>query len=170
MAKAFDTVRHDYMTSVYKFFGIGDNFIKMLNTISSGRTACIIKEDGETTPAFRLGSGFPQGNPPSPNQFNMGEQILILKIELDPRIKKIRNSPVEPILLAPLNNHNIAPIPVPVPAPDAAPAPIYENNVGRQYGSKENFRNTEKVEAFADDNNILSKLDRECLSANKRNT
>jgi hypothetical protein len=97
----------------------------------------------------------------------MGEQILILKIELDPRIKKIRNAPVDPILFAPLNNINIAPVPVPAPPPEAAPALMYGNNVGHQYGSKENFRNTEKVEAFADDNNILSKLDREGLSAIK---
>jgi hypothetical protein len=31
MAKAFDTVRHDYMNHVYKFFGVGENFINMLN-------------------------------------------------------------------------------------------------------------------------------------------
>jgi hypothetical protein len=76
MAKAFDAVRH-FMEKVYSFFGIGDNFIKMLNVISTGRTACIIKDDGTVTAPFKLGSGFPQGNPPSPNQFNMGIQIFI---------------------------------------------------------------------------------------------
>jgi hypothetical protein len=29
MAKAFDTVRHDFMNHVYRFFGIGPNFIKI---------------------------------------------------------------------------------------------------------------------------------------------
>jgi hypothetical protein len=91
MAKAFDTVRHDYMDKVYKFFGFGDNLIKMLNVISTGRTAHFIKEDGRTSPPISLGTGFPQGNAPSPNQFNIGEQILIFKIELDSNIRGIMN-------------------------------------------------------------------------------
>jgi hypothetical protein len=32
MAKAFDTVRHDFMNKVYKFYGIGPNMTKFLNT------------------------------------------------------------------------------------------------------------------------------------------
>jgi hypothetical protein len=101
MAKAFDTVRHDYMSHVYKFFGFGNNLINMLNVISTGRTAVIIKDDGSTSPPIRLGTGFPQGNSPSPNQFNIGEQILIFKIELDPRIKSIRNGPLDRPLAMP---------------------------------------------------------------------
>jgi hypothetical protein len=79
MAKAFDTVRHSFAKQCYKFFGIGDYMIKMLETVS-------------------LGTGFPQGSPPSPNQFNIQEQILIFKIELDPRIKRIN------FVTNPLNN------------------------------------------------------------------
>jgi exonuclease III len=95
MAKAFDTVRHDYMLHVYKFFGFGDNIIKMLNTISTGRTAVILTDEGEPTLPFALGTGFPQGNSPSPNQFNIGEQILIFKCEFDTRLKKIRDPLIE---------------------------------------------------------------------------
>jgi hypothetical protein len=80
MAKAFDTVRHDYMDLVYKFFGIGNNMINMIKTVSTGRTASIILEDGSLSQPIKLGTGFPQGNPPSPNQFNFGAQILIFRI------------------------------------------------------------------------------------------
>jgi hypothetical protein len=89
MAKAFYTVHHDYIQYVYKFFGFGDNLISMLNTISTGRTAAILTDDGIPTAPFNLRTGFPQGNAPSPNQFNIGEQILIFKFEFDPRIKGI---------------------------------------------------------------------------------
>jgi hypothetical protein len=54
MAKAFDTVRHDFMNKVYDFYGIGPNMNKILNTVSTGRTACILKEDGSTTTHFQL--------------------------------------------------------------------------------------------------------------------
>jgi exonuclease III len=104
MAKAFDTVRHDYMTLVYKFFGLGNNMIKMLNTISTGRTAYILSDEGEPTQPFILGTGFPQGNAPSPNQFNIGEQIFILKCEFDPNMIAIKGNtalnfrPLPPLL------------------------------------------------------------------------
>jgi Reverse transcriptase (RNA-dependent DNA polymerase) len=70
MAKAFDTVRHDFMTHVYRFFGFGEHFINMIETISTGRTACIMLDDGSVSKKFKLGTGFPQGNSPSPRQFN----------------------------------------------------------------------------------------------------
>jgi hypothetical protein len=98
MAKAFDTVRHDYIQHVYRFFGFGENLISMLNTISTGRTAAILTDDGTPTAPFDLRTGFPQGNAPSPNQFNIGEQILIFKFEFDPRIKAIREGCIERIL------------------------------------------------------------------------
>jgi hypothetical protein len=49
MAKAFDTVRHDFMNLVYKFFGLGDWIIKALNTISTGRSAVILLDNGDIT-------------------------------------------------------------------------------------------------------------------------
>jgi hypothetical protein len=121
MAKAFDTVRHDYMNHVYKFFGVGENFINMLNTISTGRTASIILEGGELSQPFPLGSGFPQGNAPSPNQFNIGDQILIFKLELCRNIESIYDLPVpaQQLINNPVPILDPAPaglIPVPVPA------------------------------------------------------
>jgi hypothetical protein len=175
MAKAFDTVQHNYMLHVYKFFGVGEKFVHMLTTISTNRRACIIKENGQTMAPFPLGTGFPQGAPPSPNQFNLGEQLLIFKIELDPKIRPIRYT-------AQINRQNLAPPPahwepdpalldpqqLPVPIPVPVPDPLNANGVAvrppsRVYGYNESRRNTEKVEAFADDNNVMALLDREGL-------
>jgi hypothetical protein len=178
MAKAFDTVQHDYMLHVYKFFGLGEKFVCMLDTISTGRTACIIKDNNQIMAPFPLGTGFPQGSLPSPNQFNLGEQLLIFKIELDPRIRPIRYT-------AQINCQNLAPPPIfwepdqggpdpiPVPAPVPLLAPAQNQNKilngfvvrppGRVYGYNESRRNTEKVEAFADDNNVMALLDRDAL-------
>jgi exonuclease III len=89
MAKAFDTVKHEFATETYKFFGIGNNLINTLNTISTNRSASIILDNGTYSDPFDLGSGFPQGAATSPKQFNSVEQVLIFKIEFDPRIKRI---------------------------------------------------------------------------------
>jgi hypothetical protein len=166
MAKAFHTVRHDYMVHVYRFFGFGENLIKMLNLISTGRTAHIIKDDGSTLPAIHLGTGFPQGNAPSPNQFNIGEQILIFKFELDPRIRAIKKSNIEQLPRfgdgGAVTRDNL-----PDPAPFNANA--YENwlNNTRKFGENELNYATEKVEAFADDNNILALLEQASMLAIK---
>ena len=39
--KAFDSVRHDFMNEVYKFIGIGENFSRLLNLVTTGRNASI---------------------------------------------------------------------------------------------------------------------------------
>jgi Reverse transcriptase (RNA-dependent DNA polymerase) len=76
MAKAFDTVRHDYMQQVYKFFGFGNRFINLIETLTINRNAGIIWDDGSISNTFDLGTGNGQGNPPSPLQFNFCIQIL----------------------------------------------------------------------------------------------
>jgi hypothetical protein len=76
-SKAFDTISHKYVSEVFRFFGFGLNFINMMETIGTGRTA---------TPTFSgkitLGRCHPQGDGPSSIQYNMGESILLMKIEL----------------------------------------------------------------------------------------
>jgi hypothetical protein len=42
---AFDSVRHDFITKVYEFFGFPPFFIDMLSTITVGRNATIIWDD-----------------------------------------------------------------------------------------------------------------------------
>jgi hypothetical protein len=77
------------MSAVFKFFGFGEYFPKILNTIGTGRSAAIIFEDGTLSKNFNLETGRTQGDGPSPLLYNMGEQILLLKIELDPSISSV---------------------------------------------------------------------------------
>ncbi|MFN9944967.1 MAG: reverse transcriptase domain-containing protein, partial [bacterium] len=61
-AKAFGSVSHLFMHQVYRFFGFGPNFIRLLETLGNGRTACIAFEDGTFSPDFNLECGRAQGN------------------------------------------------------------------------------------------------------------
>jgi hypothetical protein len=160
------------MNKVYQFYGIGPNMIQILNTVSTGRTASILREDGSTSRQIQLGSGFPQGSPPSPNQFNIVEQILLLKFELDPEIEKIKQAPNNPYHELRLPNVPI-PVPVPVPVPAHVHVPVQDQvlNAGavRQYGQSESNGETGKVEAFADDTTPMGKLKRAAIESIKRN-
>ena len=98
----------------------------MLNLITTGRNATIIFDDGSLSRQFYLENGAPQGNSPSPLQYNFCEQIAILKLELDPRIASIYNHHLiprnqVPPLLGP-NPAPLAPVPDPVPIPVPVPA------------------------------------------------
>jgi hypothetical protein len=88
-AKAFDSISHKYMREVYKFFGFGPNFVKLLETLGNNRTACIAFDDGSFSAPFELECGRAQGNTSSPTEYNMGQQILLFKIELCPEIKSL---------------------------------------------------------------------------------
>jgi hypothetical protein len=90
--KAFDSVFHPYMREVYRFFGFGEAFIKLLDTIGTNWTARVILEKGRNSCKFDLERGFAQGNSPSPKKYNIGEQILIFRIEYDPLILGVYNS------------------------------------------------------------------------------
>ncbi len=84
--KAFDSVYHGYIDSVYVFFGFGPKFRKLLKTIGTGRKARVILEDGKQSRDFDLERGFAQGDGPSPRLYNVGEQILLFRLEYDPDI------------------------------------------------------------------------------------
>jgi hypothetical protein len=88
-SRAFDTISHKYMSEVYKFFGFGEQFVNMMDTLGNNRNALIIFEDGTISENFGLDTGRPQGDGPSPLQYNMGEEILLLKIELDPLVASV---------------------------------------------------------------------------------
>jgi hypothetical protein len=49
------------MPEVYKFFGFCPNFINMMDTIGTGRSAATIFEDGSLSNNFPLETGRPQG-------------------------------------------------------------------------------------------------------------
>ena len=155
-SKAFDSVRHDFMLEVYKFIGIGPNFVKMLNLITTGRNATIIFDDQSLSRQFALETGAPQGNSPSPLQYNFCEQIALIKIELDPRIGSVYNHHLVP---RPLNG--LLPFPAPVQDPDPDPVPAPQHNPAvfpirparmvHDPFALESNRETDKVESFADD-------------------
>jgi hypothetical protein len=43
--KAFDSISHAYLNKVLEFFNFGPNLIRWLQTLGTGRQACIILED-----------------------------------------------------------------------------------------------------------------------------
>jgi exonuclease III len=136
MAKAFDTLDHDFINEVYKFFGFGPNIIRWLNLCGNNRTACIILEDNSYSRSFNLGCGRPQGDNTSPCTFNFCEQILIFKLELSPHILRIPRVPLQ--VAEPINPF------------------LFESN-----------RETDANESLADDNTLLSLVNKDSLSCVK---
>jgi hypothetical protein len=143
MAKAFDTISHEFLYECYQFFNFGPVFCNMLQTVGKKRHACIILDNGSLSENFNLDSGRPQGEVLSPIQYNICNQIFLLKIELDPRIKSIFGK-------------NFGP---------KTPFPIdcnlkQENN----FFLAESERETDIAEGFADDANALTLADQESIS------
>jgi Reverse transcriptase (RNA-dependent DNA polymerase) len=140
-SRAFDTISHRYMKQVYRFFNFGENCIRYLEAIGTNRTACLIWEDGTYSKNFDLKTGRTQGDGPSPLLYNFGEQILLFKIELNPKIRAL----VDVAFAATF-----------VPAP----LPWFEH---------ESKKETKKAEALADDTSVLAKNDRGTLVEIKNN-
>ena len=148
-SRAFDTISHKYMSEVYKFFGFGENFINVMDTIGTGRTAAILFEDGEISQNFDLETGRPQGDGPSPLQYNMGEEIVLLKIELDPQVASVFQRQLLPKF-----------------AMDLVPDPR-RRGVDSSYNthlSQESNRETNKADGFADDNSTATLANFESLN------
>jgi hypothetical protein len=77
------------MKKALQFFNFGDKIISWIETICTGRKACIILEPGKFSRNFNLERGNAQGDVISPFIFNICYQILILKMETDLQIKKV---------------------------------------------------------------------------------
>jgi hypothetical protein len=151
-AKAFDSLNHAFMTDVYKFFGFGDQFIKMLNTLTTGRTANILFDDGSKGSDFPLECGNAQGNSPSPLQFNFGEQILLFKLEFLPLINSIL-----PLRIGPRMDGDRAPL-------DGRQQEGQEGG-GQDQRQEGNILGVhDKVEAFADDGTVLARAEEAALT------
>jgi len=78
--KAFDSVEHQFIFNVLKFFNFGPNFINMINTLLSNRESVVIVGDGYTSP-FSIKRGTPQGDRISPYLFIIVIEILLIKIK-----------------------------------------------------------------------------------------
>ena len=107
--------------------GFGEKIKKWIKSIGTGRTACIILGQNSYSDKFNLGKGHAQGDSPSPLLYNFAVQILLFKIELDPKIESIR-----PRFLLP------GPI---------KPSKLFKN---------ESNRETDKSDCFADDNTVAT--------------
>jgi hypothetical protein len=154
-SKAFDSISHKYMIEAYRFFGLRENFINSLTTLGSGRTACISFDDGSISPPFDLERGRTQGNGPSPCEYNIGQQILLLKIELSPEISSVYNHLRVPRTV--FGNYQ-------QPHPAIVDAATRENNPCFLSESK---CETDKAEGFADDTSVATIFSYESLSALK---
>jgi len=130
------------MHEVYKFFGFGKKFIEMMETLGNNRFASIILEDGSLSERFTLGKGRPQGDPPSPLQYNLAEQILLFKLEL---------SNITPLIQAPV-------------VAVAGPAQLPVAGVA----STEANRETSTADGFADDTTVSTYCTYEDLSLLKQ--
>ena len=109
---------------------LGKKSKNWLKFIGTGRTACIILGQNSYSDKFNLGKGHAQGDSPSPLLYNFAAQILLFKIELDPKMKSIR-----PRFLLP------GPI---------KPSKQIEN---------ESKRETDKSDCFADNNTVATLLE-----------
>jgi hypothetical protein len=90
-----------------EFFEVPEFFIRILEVFTTNGTASITFDDGTESKIFDLEIGNTQGNGPSPLQFNFCEQILLFKIELDPRIRSVfsdRDLVLLPLQTRPLKN------------------------------------------------------------------
>jgi exonuclease III len=142
--KAFDTIYHGFIRECYKFFGMGEIMLKIFDTLGTNRTACIMLDNGRISRRFVLGTGRPQGEILSPVQFNVGEQILLLRIELDPAVASVYQH-----MLVPRNNFAIDPELLPL-----------------DYRF-ESSAETNKTDCFADDGNVTTLLNTGSIGALK---
>jgi len=143
-AKAFDTISNAYMLQVYRFFGMGEYMINLLTTLGSGRVACISFDDGSVSDPFDLERGRTQGNGPSPCEYNIGQQILLFKLELCPDLASVYNH-----LLVPRTVMST------VGATHPSITDCIESEANPRF-SQESNRETDKAEGFADDTSVAT--------------
>jgi hypothetical protein len=128
-----------------EFFNFGPIFIKNILTLCTGRRASVILDDGSLGTFFDLERGNAQGDTISPYLFNIGYQILLLKINFDLQIQGFLDIP-ERFVSNPEGGEQH-------PGPKLPPAVS---------------RKTRKVFAFADDCNALIMLTRGNLDLLKK--
>ena len=85
--KAFDSLSHNYLQTIYKFYNFGPSISRWLTLLSTNRKACVVLENGLKTLFFDLERGNAQGDTLSPFLFNLGYQILLMKLEFDLQIE-----------------------------------------------------------------------------------
>ena len=72
--KAFDSLDHDFLSSVLRKIGFGKNFILWIEILLSDQLSCVIN-GGTTTQYFNLERGARQGHPNSAYLFILALEI-----------------------------------------------------------------------------------------------
>jgi hypothetical protein len=142
------------MLQVYRFYGFGEEFIKLLQTIGTGRNARVILDSGRYSREIDLDRGFAQGDGPSPRLYNIGEQILIFRLEYDPLIIGVYVSFLIPRQL--VDGAEVDPL-------HAHPLQVQAEEAGLRVDPELRHHNR-RIPAFADDANGAFKRDAENLS------
>jgi hypothetical protein len=94
--KAFDSISNTYLESCLRFFNFGEKFIGVIKLLCTNRKASIILGQNRCGKSFRLERGNAQGDTISPFLFNIGYQILLLKINTDLQIESFLDLPALP--------------------------------------------------------------------------
>jgi len=137
--KAFDSLSHSYLQSVYKFYNFGPKLTKWITLLSTKRKACIILQGDKTTEFFDLERGNAQGDTISPYLFNLGYQLLLFKLDLSFQIEGTQQEVASRVAPGAAEGGQ-EPLAIPVQAPEVGnPDP--------------------KVSAMADDCTLLVKLE-----------
>jgi hypothetical protein len=118
--------------------------INLLSTLGSGRVACISFDDGTVSDPIPLERGRTQGNGPSPCEYNIGQQILLFKLELCPDIASVYN-------------HLLIPRTVMGTLGTIHPSitESVQNEADLRF-SQESCSETDKTEGFADDTSVAT--------------
>jgi hypothetical protein len=119
-----------------------------LTTLGSGRNACISFDDGSISPPFDLERG-------RTCEYNIGQQILLLKIELCPEIASVYNHLQVPRTV--LGTYRVT-------HPSINEAIEHENNP--RFRAESNCV-TDKAEGFADDTSVATLFEHDSLLALK---
>jgi hypothetical protein len=157
------------MNEVYKFFNFGANFINQIETLGNNRKACIILDDSSMSENFQLEVGRSQGNGPSPVEYNLAQQILIFKLELDDRVASVfRHMLVpRPIGRPDTEPENTLALEQWIHLEKGTPTPAWRNNRPALEGpfSQESNRETDIADAFADDTTTIPIATYSCLKS-----
>ena len=145
-SKAFDSLSINFLRECYNFFGFGKNFTNMLETVGKNRKAAIILDDGQLSRQINLETGRPQGENLSPGQYNIGNQIMLFRIELDPKVASVFQHFLSPLY----------------------PFPLVQNSSrANEKFAFESNRETDKVEGFADDTSTTTECNEETVTSIK---
>jgi hypothetical protein len=129
-----------------------------------GRNAAITFGDGLFSAKIVLGTGFTQGNGPSPLQFNFCQQILIFKIEFNPLVKEIDWPRLKLNQIDLIQDRNEG-VPVPVAAIQAGRDLDPANGL---LAAPQPTQPKGKVEGFADDTTALGKAEEQAIVSIKQ--